>query len=180
MMRLASLSLMTLATALIVTACASSDRPSVQADEVALPTPLRSLDVSVLATVSELQDAVAAAGSRLDSTDRAYRPSEPESLLFAPRVVMRADLADPDDGFVLVYPAADASEAQERAGDLADYLGSGFGQTNYPADTRFSVAVVGDTVVFSSLSRGRSSDPDRAEGVFDAIAAVGDRVEVRK
>ena len=180
MMRLTGASLMVIATMLIVTACTSPDRPSVQADEIALPTPIRSFDASLEEVVSQLQQAVADAGSRLDTTDRPYRPSEPESLLYAPRVILRADLADPDDGFVLVYALADATAADERADDLADYLGSGFGQTNYSADTRFSVAVVGDTVVFSSLSRGRSSDPDRAEGIFDAIAAVGERVEVRK
>lgn len=160
--------------------CTSLDRPSVQADEVALPTPLRSYDASVAATLGQLQAAVSGAGSRLVAPSGPYRPSEPPSLLQTPRVVMRADLADPADGFVVIYDTADARTAQERAGDLADYLASGFGQSNFGADTQFSVAVVGDTVIFTSWSRSRSSDPERTEAVFDAVASVGQPVDVLK
>ncbi len=169
-----------LATALLTGACTSPDRPSVQGDTVALPTPLRSFDASVAATASQLQAAAAVAGHRLDIAAAAYRPSEPQSLLQMPRVVMRADLADPDDGYLVIYAAVGGEEAAQRAQELADYLGSGFGQTNYPADTQFSVAVLGDTVIFTSWSAGRSSDPDRAAAVFEAFAGVGQEVEVRK
>jgi hypothetical protein len=165
---------------LLTGACSSAERPSVQGDTVALPTPMRSFDASVSVTISQLQAAMAAVGSRLDVAAAAYRPSEPQSLLQVPRAVMRADLADPDDGYLVIYEAADAAAAGQLAQGLAAYLGSGFGQTNYPADTQFSVALLDDTVVFSSWSAGRSSDPDRAEAVFDAIASVGMEVEVRK
>jgi hypothetical protein len=93
---------------------------------------------------------------------------------------MRADLADPDDGFVVIYDLADADTAMDRAQDLATYLGSGFGQTNYPADAQFSVGVVGSTVVFTWWARRRASDPEKGEAVFDAIGTVGDRVDVLK
>lgn len=169
-----------LATALLTGACTSPERPSVQGDSVALPTPLRSFDASVAVTVSQLQAAAAVAGHRLDIAAAAYRPAEPQSLLQMPRVVMRADLADPDDGYVVIYEAIDGEEAGQRAQELADYLGSGFGQTNFPADTQFSVAVLGDTVVFTSWSAGSSSDPDRAAAIFEALASVGMEVEVRK
>ncbi len=96
-----------------------------------------------------------------------------------PRVVLRADLADSDDGFVVVYEVADGS-ARQRAEELADYLASGFGQTNYPADTQFSVGLLDDSVIFTSWSSRRSDDPARAEAVFDAIAAVGESIEVNK
>ena len=169
-----------LAFLLALVACTSTERPSVQADEIALPTPLRSFDASVSATIGQLQAALTDIGRRLDDTSTAYRPSEPASLLQTPRVVMRADLADPGDGFVVIYAAADEGTAQELGADLANYLGSGFGQTNYSADTQFSVSVVGDTVVFTNWSRRRSADGEAAEAVFDAVATVGERVEVLK
>jgi len=160
--------------------CASLDRPSAQGERVALPTPLRTYGASVAATVSQLQAAVAAAGSRLDAANMPYRPSEPQSLLQVPRVVMRADLADPDDGFVVIYEASGDASAASLADDFVRYLESGLGQTNYPADTQFSVAVLGDTLVFTSRSASRSSDPAMAEAVFDAMASVGEAVEVRR
>ena len=165
---------------LAVSACASPDRPSVQADVVPLPTPLQSWGPSTSATIADLGTAVSAVGHRLDVAMVAYRTSEPESLLQAPRVVLRADLADPDDGYVVVYDASDAAEAERWAQELAAYLGSGFGQANFTPDTQFSVAVHDDAVVFTSWSPGRSSDGAAAEAVFDALATVGSPVDVVK
>ena len=169
-----------LATVVLSAACTNPDRPSVQGETVPLPTPLRSFDASVSATIGLLQGAVGGIGSRLDFTQRPYRPSEPQSLLQAPRVVMRAQLADPDDGYVLIYDFVDAATARLRGQELADYLGSGFGQTNYPVDAQFSVGTVNDTVVFTWWSRRRSAEPERAAAVFDAMAAVGERIDVLK
>ena len=169
-----------LVTVLLAVGCTNPDRPSVQADTVVLPTPLRSFSPSVAATVGLLEQAIGETGTRLAVAQRPYRPSEPEGLLQAARVVMRADLADPDDGFMLIYDLDDVTDAQTRGQELADYLASGFGQTNFAVDAQFSVATVGDTVVFTLWSRRRSSDPERAEAVFDAVAAVGDAIEVLK
>lgn len=166
--------------ALTMAACTSPDRPSVQPDSVSLPTPLRSPTAAMAATISELQRALSAVPIRLVEPIAPYRPSEPASLLQVPRTVLRADLADPDDGHVLIYGATDAAEAMERANDLATYLASGFGQTNYPVDAQFSVSIVGDTVVFTWRSRRNSSNPDRAVAVFDAMASVGQPIEVLK
>jgi hypothetical protein len=161
-------------------ACTSPDRPSVQAEALALPSPLRSPTAAIAATIEQLQNAVLPVPSRLVDPVAPYRPSEPESLLQVPRVVLRADVADPQDGHVLIYGADGASEAADYADDLAAYLGSGFGQVNFPVDAQFSVAVVGDTVVFTWRSRRGSSDPDLAVAVYDAIASVGRPVEVHK
>lgn len=165
---------------LMLAACTSPDRPTVQADEVTLPTPLASFDASVAATIAALEAAAARVGERLQVPSGAYRPSEPEPLLQVPRAVRRVDLADPDDGYVIVYEAADAGEATRLADELAGYLGSGFGQTNYVADTQFSVSTLADTIVFTTWSRRRSDDPERAEVAFDALATVGTPVEVSK
>lgn len=169
-----------LAIVLIAAGCTSLDRPRVQPDEVPMASPLQSLDASLATTAAALGQAATAIGERIEVTPSPYRPSEPASLVEIPRAVLRADLADADDGFVVAYQAPDAAAASTLAADLAAYLGSGFGQTNYPADTRFSVAVLADTVIFTSFSPGRSSDPDRAERVFEAVASVGQAVEVRK
>lgn len=161
-------------------ACTSPDRPSVQPDVVALPAPLESPTVAMATTIARLQAAVASVPTRLIEPLALYRPSEPESLLQVPRIVLRADLADPDDGHVLVYGAPDATQAAAYAEDLALHVASGFGQTNFPVDAQFSVAVVEDTVVFTWRSRRTSTDPDQAVAVYDAIAGVGRSVEVRK
>jgi hypothetical protein len=139
---------------------------------------MRSWEPSIGVAVAELGTAVAAIGRRLDVPLAAYAPSEPPSLLQAPRVVLRADLADPDDGFVIVYDATDEAQARLWADDLARYLGSGFGQTTYSADTQFSVAVLDDAVIFTSWSAGRSSDGAQARAVFEALAGVGKAVEI--
>lgn len=163
---------------LLVAGCASPDRPTVQADPVPRPTPVASYGTSIALGVAELQAAVASVGQRLAPPLAAFQTSEPTSLLQAPRVVLRADLADPEDGFVVVYDAADAAEARRWASELASYLGSGFGQATFTPDTQFSVAVRDDAVIFTTWSAGRSSDPGRAEAVFDAVASVGEAIEV--
>jgi hypothetical protein len=160
----------------LVAGCASLDRPRAQGETVVLPTPMRSLDASVASSVASLEGAVSAVGSRLEVPDRPYRPSEPQALLQVPRAVLRADLADPDEGFVVVYRAVDQAGAMALAAELAAYLGSGLGLTNYPAGTRISVAVLGDTVLFTTWSPSRSADASRAEAVFDALASVGQPV----
>ena len=176
--RRASLAL--LAVPLALAACTSPDRPTVQADEVALPTPLRSFDASVAATIGALEAAVARAGERLELPTGAYRPSEPKPLLQVPRVIRRVELADPDDGYVVVYEAPSSGEAMRLADELAGYLGSGFGQTNFVADTQFSVSTLEDTIVFTTWSKRRSDDPERAEAAFEALATVGTPIEVSK
>jgi hypothetical protein len=143
-----------------------------------LPTPMPSLTPTVAATAAALRGALADAGFQLGAAFAPVRPSEPQSLTMAPRAALRASLADPAEGFVIVYDLADPAEAQARATELADYLRSGFGQSNYASDTRFSVAVVDDTLVFAWWSPSRSSDREAGEAAFDAIASVGMPVEV--
>jgi len=178
--RLGVLVTLTAGLILTVSACASVDRPTVQADQVPLPTPLRSFDASVADTLTALEAAVASTGERLETPVGAYRPSEPQDLLQTPRVVRRAALADADDGYVIVYEAGSRGAALEQAQALADYLESGFGQTNYVADSQFSVSTLEDTVIFATWSRRASGDAARAEAVFDAIATVGTPLTIDK
>jgi hypothetical protein len=175
--RLAALALVA---ALTLAGCTSPDRASVVPDQVALPTPLGSFDASVERSIGALETALLASGERLGATGIAYRPSEPESLLRTPRALRRVELADPDDGFVVIYEAQSSSAALDRATELADYLASGFGQVNFAADTEFSVSTLEDTVIFTTWSRRRSDDPERAQAAFDAIATVGTPVAINK
>jgi len=179
-MRTRSLGIGAVALALAVTACTSVDGPTVQRDTVALPTPLRSLDVSADTTVAALSAALGTIGERLVEPPGPYRPSEPPSLMELPRVVRRAELADVGDGFVVIYEAPSRADAERLASELAAYLGSGFGMTNYVADTQFAVSVLDDTIIFTTWSARSSDDPERARKAFEAMAAVGEPVAVTK
>jgi hypothetical protein len=169
-----------LAGLLSLSACTSLDRPTIQADQVALPTAMSTFGPSVADTISALEGAVASIGERLVVPTAPYRAAEPEALLQVPRTVRRVDLADPDDGYVVIYQAAGQQDAERVAQDLADFLGSGVGQANFTPDTQFSVSVLDDTVVFTSWSAERSDDPARAQAAFDALATVGEAVAVHK
>jgi hypothetical protein len=178
--RLARLVALVLCVPFAMSACASPDRPSVVPDAVELPTPMRSLDASVQGSVAAVEAALEAIDERLMLPTSPYRPAEPETLLQTPRTIRRVDLADPDDGYVVIYEAGDADGAIGLARQLADYLASGFGQTNYAADTQFSVSTLGDTVIFTTWSQRRSDDPERARAAFEAIGAVGSPVPITK
>ncbi len=180
MARLTRLATGALAAVLVLCACASPDRPSVVPDDVELPTPMRSYGASVQRSMAAIEAALLASGERLGEPVGAYRASEPGSLLQTPRVVRRVELADADDGYVVIYDTGSGGAALDRAAELADYVESGFGQTNFAADTQFSVSTFEDTVIFTTWSRRRSDDPERAQAAFDAIASVGSPVDVNK
>lgn len=150
-----------------------------------LPTPQASLSTQVDGTVSLVRAALARAGLQLDTPVIAYRPSEPAGLATAPRAVLQVTLPgagamDPDQGYVLVYDLTSTATATDRGLELAAYLGSGFGQTNYPLDAQFAIAQVGGTLVFTWWSASRASDDALAQSAFDAIASVGQPIPVVK
>jgi len=144
------------------------------------PTPQVSFSTGVAGTVAALTAVLGDAGIPLFPPVQAARPSEPESLLQTPRAVMQASVGDPAGGYVVVYQLPDAPGAQTAAQELARYLGSGFGQTNFTVDTQFHVAVDGSTVVFTWWSRERAADDELAEAAFQAMASVGVEVPVIK
>jgi hypothetical protein len=146
----------------------------------AAATPLTSPTTAMSATLAALQAALTAGGYRLALATQLYRPSEPASFLGVPRTVFRVPLADPNDGVVVVYEFTDGDAAAAGANTLAGYLASGVGQTNFPADTVFSVTWLGPTVVLSWFAAERSGDPVAGRGAFDLIATVGTPVRVVK
>lgn len=145
-----------------------------------LPTPQASWSAVLRGTVALVTDAIAAINGQLFAPVSPYRPSEPPSLTQAARVVLQVQSADPDQGYVMIYELPDISAASAAGRDLAAYLGSGFGQTNFPTDAQFSVTQVGATVVFTWWAGSRASDPDAARAAFDAIRAVGLTIPVVK
>jgi hypothetical protein len=171
---------MLLVVALLLVGCGGPRAPEDVGGGPAVPTPLPSLTATLSATAGQLRGALSNVGLRLESAVGPVRPSEPASLVATPRAALRASLADPDEGFVVIYDLADPAEAQARADDLAAYLESGFGQSNFTADTRFSVAVVDDTVVFAWWTPSHSSDREAGQAAFDAIRTIGVPVEVSR
>ena len=143
---------------------------------VALPTPVESLSTVLSGTVAVLTDTLASAGYQLYEPRQPYRPSEPTALAQTPRTVLQVSGPDPDQGFVVVYELPDGASATAASGALASYLGSGFGQTNFPLDAQFSVAQLGSSVIFTWWSGARSADRTAAEGAFDAVRSVGVQV----
>jgi hypothetical protein len=145
-----------------------------------LATPVASLGSALAATSRLISDALGAAGYRVGPPVVPYRPSEPASLTQVPRTVLQAQVGDPDLGYVVIYQLADSAEAGVRATELAGYLGSGFGQTNFPVDAQFSVAQADSTVIMTWWSRERADDDDAAQGAFDVIRAIGQQYPVVK
>lgn len=168
---------------LLLAACTSpSDGGAIRGQGPGAPvsTPMLSLSADVAATASLLRGALSTIGRRLEVPATPYRPSEPASLAGVPRAVLRADTADVNQGFVVIYELPGPAEAADRARDMAAHLGSGFGQTNFPADAQFHVAYQGSTVIFTWWSRAGASDEAAAEGVFEALRLVGVEVPVVK
>ena len=147
---------------------------------IGMATPEASISPQVAATVTALRARLTPAGLAIDQVNQPYRPSEPPTLTGVRRAVFRCRLGDPDDGYVVIYETTDPTRAAALGREFADHVESGFGQTNYPLDAQFSLAQVGGTLVFTWWSRSRSSDPERARAAFEAVAAVGQPIEIRK
>jgi hypothetical protein len=80
----------------------------------------------------------------------------------------------------VVYEFADAELAAARGRELAAYLASGFGQTNYPVDAQFALSQVGGTLVLGWWSPERSSMPERARRALDLMRGFGQPIPVAK
>ncbi len=132
------------------------------------------------AAVGRVTEALVAAGFRVAPPVAPYRPSEPVSLTAAPRTVLQVQDLGPDVGYVVIYQLPGSAEAATRAAELAGYLASGFGQTNFPVDAQFSVAQLDSTVIMTWWSRERAAEDARAQGAFDVVRAIGQPYPVVK
>ncbi len=143
-------------------------------------TPQASFTTQIASGVAVTRQALAARGIRLDPPIVPYRPAEPPGIAEAPRAILQAGIGDPEGGYVMVYEFADAATASARGAELAEYLASGFGQTNYPLDAQFSLAQVGGTLIFTWWSSELAADRELARAAFEAISSVGTRIPVVK
>lgn len=170
----------------LTAACAGGPASSVAAppppagSTAGMATPQTVPSAAVAATADLLRRSLNAAGFQFVLFNRPARPSEPLALTQVPRTVYQVVLPDPNGGLVVIYDFPDATAAATGAREMADYVGSGFGQTNFPTDAQFSVAQVGPTMVFTWWSRARSSDPTASSKAFAAVASVGQPVTVTK
>jgi hypothetical protein len=143
-------------------------------------TPARSLGSALAGTTQRITDALVAAGFQVAPPIAPYRPSEPASLTQVERTVLQVQGIGTDSGFVVVYQLPGSAEAATRAAELAGYLGSGFGQTNFPVDAQFSVAQLDSNVIMTWWSGERADDPGRAQGAFDVVRTIGQPYPVLK
>lgn len=172
--------------AIAVTGCVPDNRAAPPGNDdpavigPVLPTSQTSPSPQIAASASLVASALQGHGRRVDLAIVPYRPSEPESLSQAARAVYQVDLADRDQGYVVIYELSDPGAALDRGREFAAYLRNGFGQTNYPLDAQFALSQVGGTLIFTWWSPARSSDDDAARGAFDAVAAVGQPIAIVK
>lgn len=170
-----------LAVLLLVAACGSGapSPPTVRpSGGLAIVPAEAGLSPAEASAVVALRGALAPLGLQLSAVAQAVQPAEPVGFAAVPRVVYRIELADPDQGYVLLYDFPTAAAAAEGAVQLGTFLASGPGQASYPVDARFSVAQFGSAVVFTWWSAQRASDTARAEAAFGAVAGVGQPVPV--
>ena len=147
---------------------------------VALATPETSISPAVAGTASAVRAALSPAGFRLDPVGAPYRPSEPPGLAGVRRNVFRVGLSDPDVGHVVIYEFRDVPTAAAAGREFAAYLGSGFGQTNYPVDAQFALSQMGGTLVLGWWSPERSPMPQRVRRALELTRAFGQPIPVAK
>jgi len=172
--------LLTLAAVLTLGACGGGSQGDPANGGQPLPTPQQSPSTGTASTVALLSNELAGGGFQMLPPSAPYRPSEPASLTQTPRTIFQIYGSDADQGFVVIYDFATEAAAAAAGTELASYLGSGFGQTNFPLDAQFSVTQVGSTVVSTWYSGARASDPDRAREAFLAVGSVGQPFPVVK
>jgi hypothetical protein len=130
------------------------------------------------ATRSVVETALVAKGLQVEVSQTPYRPAEAARLATAPRLVIRAILpTDPDHGRIVIYEFLTPDAASSAAGEQAAYLASGVGRVQFPPDTRFTLRVVGSTVVFFAWSPGSSPDPGTGQ-ISDALSTLGIEVPI--
>jgi hypothetical protein len=147
---------------------------------IAIVAPEPGLSASEATSVTLLRQSLAAGGFQLSPVNEPVQPAVPLAFETVPVVVYRIELADPDQGFVLIYDFPAPPAAAAGATSLAHFVGSGFGQTTYPLDALFSVASLGADVIFTWWSPGRASDPAVTGAAIARVAAVGTAVPVTK
>ena len=133
---------------------------------------------ATVATTQQIVRALADVGLQAAVTARPFRPSEGPLLAAAPRSVIQVALPDdPEHGFVVVYALADPTIAIAAATDTAAYVATSTGRIQFVAGSRFTLRVVGATVIFFSWSPDNAPDA-RTHLIEDALSTLGDSVAI--
>ncbi|MEO8462056.1 MAG: hypothetical protein ABI555_02500 [Chloroflexota bacterium] len=123
--------------------------------------------------------ALAAAGLQAEDVLSPFRPAEAARLAASPRIVIRGVIPnDPDHGRVVIYELLTTGDAATAAREQAAYVGGGIGRIQFPPDARFTIRIVGTTVVFYVWSEGSSPDVERATAVSTALGTLGVGVDI--
>lgn len=129
-------------------------------------------------TRGEVVRVLAGQGLQVEDATRPYRPAEAPGFAAAPRIVVRAILADdPDHGLIVIYEFLDPSAASAAAQAQAAYVASGVGRVQFANDTQFVIRVLGSTAVFYAWSPPVTTD-QRAAAIAAALETVGVGVPV--
>jgi hypothetical protein len=108
-----------------------------------------------------------------------YRPSEGALLANAPRTVLQVTLPeDPNGAFIVIYPMQSPQAADVAAAEQAELIDSNRGGA-FPKESRFSLRVVGNTVVFFTWIPGAAIDP-RTRSIEEALLGVGSEVPIAR
>ncbi len=123
--------------------------------------------------------ALAAAGLQAEDVLSPYRPAEAARLAASPRIVLRAVIpSDPDRGRVVIYELLTTGDAATAGREQAAYVSSGVGRIQFPSDSRFTIRIVGTTVVFYAWTEASSPDVERAAAVSTALGTLGVGVDI--
>ena len=106
-----------------------------------------------------------------------YRPSEGALLANAPRTVLQVTLPeDPNGAFIVIYALQSPQAADVAAAEQAELITSNRGGA-FPNASRFSLRVVGNTVVFFTWIPDAAIDP-RIRSIEEALLGVGSEVPI--
>jgi hypothetical protein len=168
---------MAVALASVVAACGVGAAPASLASEPPSPSP--SISPAIGATAEQARVALGEAGLQLSVPQVPFRPGESPTLTAAPRAVFQVKLPDdPDHGFFVIYELPTPQAATAAAEEQAQYVESGPGRVQFPADARFVLRQVGSTLIFYAWAPSAVSDPS-APDIAAALATVGEGFEIR-
>ncbi len=108
-----------------------------------------------------------------------YRPSEGALLANAPRTVLQVTLPeDPSGAFIVIYAMQSPQAADGAAAEQAELITSNRGGA-FPNASRFSLRLVGNTVVFFTWIPDTAVDP-RTRSIEEALLRVGSEVPIAR
>jgi hypothetical protein len=131
------------------------------------------------ATESLVIAALAGVGLPAEEAAVPYRPQEAALLANAPRTVVQAMLPDdPNHGFVVIYALQSPQGADAAATEQAAFVASNRGGS-FPRTSRFSLRVVGSTVVFFWWVPETVIDP-RTALIEQTLLSVGSEMPIAR